>query len=381
MSKFIKIVALAVIGLIVFSGKIYAKYTYYFEETIAEFSRDNDQPICQVSYSTEEHTNQNVTVTIVANKEIEQVSGFQLLEDQKTLTKVVTQNESKTIIIRDISGNCTTVEYGVDNIDKEPPQIIGCENGRTYKAPLILDYSDNDEIEKIEINQYEDKLVLACQGVYYDCAQYYGTGKTKSEITLQIKANPQNAKKYKYYANNQLYATSTEKEYQFAGLKAGTEYLLKVQALDNLGNILDESEITTKTSYYGSIDSQKTENQFQATFYDMESSTTKIKYAIWNVFNEKKVIWKEAEIVDKKAQIDFSQFNLTNYPNYMIHAYLYDEDDEILDIVEFSIDFATEYEEPKSKEENFYEIKKSGKYEIKVVDFAGNETIYNIKVE
>ena len=381
MSKIQKIVMLQVFYFVIFGGTTYAKYTYYFEETIAEFSRDNIQPVCQVSYSTEEQTNQNVTVTITANKEIEQVSGFRLSEDKKTLNKVVTQNENKIVTIRDISGNCTIVEYRVDNIDKEPPKIIGCKDGGTYQAPLTLDYSDNDEIQRIEINSYENALILACQGIYYDCAEYYGIGKTKSEITLQVKANPQNAKKYKYYANDELYATSTEKEYQFAALKTGTEYLLKVQALDAQGNILDESKITVKTSYYGSIDSQKTENQFEAIFYNIEPSVTKIKYAIWNVFNEKKVIWKESEIVNKKAQIEFSQFSSNNYPNYIVHAYLYDENDEILDIVEFSIDFATQYEEQERAEENLYEIKKTGNYEIKVVDFAGNETIYHIKVE
>lgn len=381
MLKFVKTVMIGMIAIIVFSGNVYAKYTYYFEEIIAELSRDATQPVCQVSYSIQEQTNQNVTVTIVANKEIEQVSGFELSEDRKTLIKKVTHNEGKTITIRDISGNCTTVEYRVDNIDKKPPKIIGCDDRGTYKAPLTLDYLDNDEIETIEVNQYENELILACQSIYYDCAKYYGIGKTKSEITLEVKASPPNTKKYKYYANDKLYATSTEKEYQFAGLKAGTEYLLKVQALDNLGNILDESEITTKTSYYGSIDSQKAENQFQAIFYDMESSVTNIKYAIWNVYDEKKVIWKETEIVDKKAQIDFSPFRPNNYPNYTVHAYLYDKNDEILDIVEFSIDFATQYDEQKNTEENVYEIKKAGNYEIKVIDFAGNETIYNIKVE
>lgn len=381
MSKFGKIAMLAAFCLMIFRGTVYAKYAYYFEETIAEFSRENNPPVCQVSYSEEKHTNQNVVVTITANKEIEQVSGFRLSEDKKTLTKVVTQNENKTITIRDISGNFMLVEYRVDNIDKEPPKIIGCENNGTYQTPLTLDYSDNDEIQKIQINSYENALILAYQGICYDCAEYYGIGKTKSEITLQVKANPQNTKKYKYYANDELYATSTEKEYQFAGLESGTEYLLKVQALDDLGNILDESEITAKTSYYGSIDLQKTENQFQATFYDMEPSVSQIKYAVWNVFNEKKVIWKEAEIVDKKAQIDFSPFSPDNYPNYIVHAYLYDENDEILDIVEFSIDFATQYEEQERAEENLYEIKKTGNYEIKVVDFAGNETIYHIKVE
>lgn len=381
MSKFEKIIILIVIGLIAFSGNVCAKYTYYFEETIAEFSRDNTQLVCQVEYSNEQPTNQNVTVTITANKEIEQVSGFQLSENQKVLTKEVTQNENKTVTIRDISGNYATVEYCVDNIDKEPPQIIGCQDGGIYKIPLTLDYSDNDEIKKIEINQYENELVLDCQNIYYDCAQYYGIGKTKSEITLQVKANPQNAQKYKYYANDKLYATSTEKEYRFTGLKEGTEYLLKVEAFDCFGNVLDEKEIVTKTSYYGSIDSRKTENQFQATLYEMEPSVIQIKYAVWNVLNEKKVIWKEAEIVEKKAKIDFTLFNSTNYPNYVVHAYLYDKNKKILDIIEFSIDFATQYEKQENTEENFYEIKKKGNYEIKVVDFAGNETIYNIKVE
>ena len=66
--------------------------------------------------------------TIEADEEIEQSSGFVLSEDKKSLSKMVYVNESDKVLVKDLSGNYSEIEYNVNNIDKEPPQIIGCEN-------------------------------------------------------------------------------------------------------------------------------------------------------------------------------------------------------------------------------------------------------------
>ena len=191
----------------------YAKYTYYFEETIVELTRDSNLPICTVSYSEEELTNQNVTVTIQSNKEIEQVSGFFLSEDKKMLTKEVSQNESQKVAIRDLSGNAIKMEYSVENIDKEPPQIMGCNNGGIYTAPVELDYTDNEEIEKISIEKH-----------------------------------PLNTKKYRYFVNDKLYTTITDSQYTFTSLEEDS--VIKVEALDELGNVIDTAILTDIRNAY-----------------------------------------------------------------------------------------------------------------------------------
>ncbi len=253
-----------------------AKYVYYFEETIIELKRDSSLPICQVRYSTEEETNQNVVVTITSNKQIEQVSGFELSEDKKTLTKVVSENETQTIKIRDFSGNCTEVEYNVNYIDKEFPQIIGCENGGVYKGPVSLEYHDNSGIAEVQIDHYDEHL---------DATAY----KINGNLAVSIKAHPLNTKKYRYYIKEELYSTVTESTYIFTGLEAGMEKAIKVEALDEDGKVLDTIAIEE----------------------------------ICSNFEEKESV-----------------------QNYSEH-----------------------------------ELVKKGNYQIKVTDFAGNETIYQIKVK
>ncbi len=155
-----------------------------------------------------------------------------------------------------------------------------------------------------------------------------------------------------------------------------------MQALDEFGKLLEEASIKARTSYYGSITSYKTENEWKATFEKVESVVSKVRYAVWNIYDEKNVIWKESEILNQKASIDLKDFSIGNYPAYAIHTYFYDENGEILDVVEFLIDFATYYnKEEKLAEDSLYQITQVGNYEIKVRDLAGNETIYHIKVE
>lgn len=375
-----KIIMLLMIILAIWKNTAYAKYVYNFEETIIELTRDANSPVCNVSYSTEEMTNQNVTITITSNKEVQQASGFQLSEDKKVLRKEVSQNESGLVKVRDFAGNYTEVEYNVNNIDKEAPQIIGCENGQTYQSPLTLEFSDNTEIQEITVDRYANELTASLHEFYYDSYVYHGIDRSDTTLTVSVQNHPQNTKKYKYYINDKLYTTTTDANYTFTGLEKGETYTIKIEALDELGNKLDETEVEGKTSYYQAILSNKTNQEFSATFENIDKSVSKIRYAVWNCYNENEIKWYEATIDDNKAEINCTRSNNGLYPSYLIHAYLYDKDENILDVIGFSIDFETIYQKPNSML-NENEITEPGNYEIKVSDFAGNETIYYIKIE
>jgi len=213
-----------------------AKYIYEFSETIAILTRDASPLYSTVSYSTQEWTNECVTVKISCNKEVEQLSGFEISENRKNLIKEVSQNTSEKIKIRDLSGNDFEVEYNVNNIDKEIPQIIGCEDGGVYSSPVVLEYFDNQGIKNINVDRYNEELqfILKKDGNY---------------IKAIVEEHPLNTKKYKYYINEDLYSTTSEEEYTYAGLEKETQYKVRIQALDGEGNILDEKEKEVENIY------------------------------------------------------------------------------------------------------------------------------------
>lgn len=225
--KIEKIMLLFLINLWMITNYGIAKYVYSFEETIIEFSRDTNPPICHISYSANELTNQNVTVTIKTNKEIEPVSGFLLSEDKKVLTKEVSQNEQQEIFIRDLSGNYTKTEYSVDNIDKEPPQIIGIENGGIYVAPVSLDFLDNHGIENIKVDRYSYKMTIVG----------FRDLENPLNLIVRIDEHPLGSSKYRYYIDDKLYATVTGLEYMFVNLNENAQ--IRVEALDGFGNVLE----------------------------------------------------------------------------------------------------------------------------------------------
>ena len=366
---------------ILLKNPVYAKYVYYLEDTIINLSRDANSPVCQVSYSTQEWTNQNVRITITANKEIEQVSGFELSEDKKVLTKEVSQNESGVLKIRDFSGNEAQVEYEVSNIDKEFPKIIGCENGGKYPKPLKLDYSDNVEIKNISVDLYSNKLRVNSENVYTDSFYYQGIDRTQNTIRVNVITHPLNTKKYKYFINNKLYATTTDTSYTFTGLNKGTNYVWKVQAIDGTGKVLDEISGNNATSYFNSLTANKTPERFVATFHNLDIAVSKVRYAVWNYYDEPNKRWYDSSIKNNRiADITCIPFHTSLYPSYVVHAYLYNAKGEVLDVVGFSIDFKSNYIPP-NHTIDVYHLNKAGDYQIMVSDLAGNETIYYIQVK
>lgn len=377
-NKIRRIIVLIITIVIGLSNTVYGKYTYNFDETIAIFTRNDEKIAYNISYSTLEWTNQNVILTITSNKELQQASGFNLSEDKKILTKEFSRNTKDKITIRDLSGNCEELEYDISNIDKEMPQIIGCEDGGIYSSELILDYTDNIEVKEVFVDQYDDNLCIETYNNYYDSSFYYGIDKTDTTLTVHVSKYPKNTKKYRYYINNELYMTSSIPYYTFTGLNKGTEYEIKVEAIDKLGNVIDCDISNQKTSYYKSISSVKN-NNFTATFEGLDNSVAEIRYAVWNTNNNKDVQWYNSFIKDNSAIIKCIPYDSIYYDSYTMHVYLYDNNNNILDLIEFSVDFGTNFKE--SSEIDTHHLTEPGKYLISVRDLADNEVIYCIKVE
>ena len=88
-----------------------------------EFNLDNTAPSAEVKYSTTELTKENITVTIKANEEIQEIEGWKISEDKRELTKEYAENTEETVVVKDKVGNQTETKISIKNIDHTLPEI------------------------------------------------------------------------------------------------------------------------------------------------------------------------------------------------------------------------------------------------------------------
>ena len=124
--------------------------------------KDTTPPEAEVRYSITSPTNQNVTVTITANEEIQEINGWTLSTGKTILTKEYTQNTEETVIIKDLAGNETTKQINISNIDKTRPEVeISYSPDSLTNQNVTVTITANEEIQ--EINGWTlstDKKVL-----------------------------------------------------------------------------------------------------------------------------------------------------------------------------------------------------------------------------
>lgn len=367
------------------SSNIYAKYKYTFEKEVISLTRDNNPINFTVTYSETDWTNNDVTITISLDKEVEisnAEDGWILSENNKTIVKTVSENESGTIMVEDLSGNKIEILYEVSNIDKDPPQIIGAQNDGIYNTDVELDYKDNEGIKSIDIDKYGE-LAISCLSHYFDTEKAYGIDINNSSIKVKVTSHPKGTKYYKYYFNEDLYAISENNEFTFLDLNLGLSGIVRVEAVDKNNNIIETKAVTANTSYFENIIVTKTDTGFTATYYGISNEISKISYAIWNISNHQEgVMWQNA-IVDSNRSINISM-NFSDFVGtsdiYMVHAYFRNSNNETLYKGEITIQKGKNYIANDNQIDK-YHLTQNGNYQIVVEDLAGNITEYNITIE
>ncbi|MBR3003306.1 MAG: leucine-rich repeat protein [Clostridia bacterium] len=81
-----------------------------------ERPEDTEKLIGSVLYDTTKPTNGAVLVTIKVNKGVNNVNGWNLSNDKRSLTKLYTQNTTETIKLETADGRTTEVEVKIENI-------------------------------------------------------------------------------------------------------------------------------------------------------------------------------------------------------------------------------------------------------------------------
>ena len=124
-------------------------------ETTIEVTDINkaEELLATVSYSTKALTNQDVTVTITANKNLKETDGWTLLEDSKTLTKTYSENTSEdgeNIAITDEEDQGLIVNVKIQNIDKEAPVLGVSYNLSDDEKSCEVTITSDEEIQEID---------------------------------------------------------------------------------------------------------------------------------------------------------------------------------------------------------------------------------------
>ena len=86
------------------------------EQEIVIKNIDKKAPNVEVNYSSKDSSAQSVNVTITADEEIQNIDGWTLSEDKKSLTKQYNQNVTETVVVKDLASNSTNVEISINNI-------------------------------------------------------------------------------------------------------------------------------------------------------------------------------------------------------------------------------------------------------------------------
>lgn len=367
-----------------------AKYNYKISVDAFEFTRDTSLPIASVSYSTKEPTNNPVTITIKVDKDILGVEGFVWNEENKTLTKTVKENEENKLILEDLSGNKTEISYKVDWIDKINPEILGIENGKTYNAPVDILYKDNVGIKSVEVQNY-GYLEIEFNGISYDTEKKYAFDYTDSTCRLRVIQKPRETVKFRYYCNDKLCIETEEEEYTYKNLEKDIEGIkFTVEAIDENGNVIEKREEKGRTANYKNVNINKNDAGATVNLSGIDSKVKSVRYYVWERGNQATTqVGYETLVNNSSANLSFQIKDFNNKKCvYTMHIYTVDFDGTLSLVNGIDIEIGKNYnpnleekEEIIERPANVNRLEQKGRYIIKVVDLAGNETKYTIRID
>lgn len=385
MNKIKRIIFIMINIILILSLEVLAKYNYKFTLNAYKLNRDASEITYTLkrSESDKEYTNQDVILTINLNKPIYVIDGFTISEDRKILTKTITENEKNTITVEDVSGNKKDIFYEINNIDKIPPEIIGIENGKTYTSNVTLDYKDNIGIKDIVIDKYSD-LKLSMNDDYYDTESYKGTDLTDTTANIRVISHPKNTKTYKYYINNSFKAESSNTQYNFTGLKKGTSYTIKVEAVDVNGKVLQTATRNIKTKMFSKITANKTSSgTFSVTVSGLDSSIDNAIAVAFTDSSGKNMTYPKVKS-DHSISVTFATSAVTSNIEtgyYYFHLQFFDGGNHV-DTACCNVKFKESSSGSSTTSGNtLYKLTTNGNYHIMVTDLAGNKAEKNIIIK
>ena len=132
----------------------FAKNNNITYELISNSEEDTTPPEVTVSYSTENQTTDPVTVTLTANEELQELSGWTLSTDKKKLTKSFSKNVEQVVKVKDLAGNETEVTIKIANITEteDPDPDDPSKNNTTDNNTTDNNTTDNNKTDNNKID-------------------------------------------------------------------------------------------------------------------------------------------------------------------------------------------------------------------------------------
>lgn len=123
-------------------------------ETTVTFTIDTQvKGVTYITSNNNKPTKSSVLVTISAKEKLQPVSGWTLLPDALSMTKVYDNNATESVIVTDLIGNTETLNIVVTGIDKVAPEIVGTPTYTTTNptnAPVTVTIVANEPIKPLD---------------------------------------------------------------------------------------------------------------------------------------------------------------------------------------------------------------------------------------
>ena len=210
--------------------------------TIIVNNIDKTVPQVDIKYSTTEATNKNVTVTIVADEELQPIDGWNLSADKLTLTKEYSQNVEENVTILDLAGNERKISIKIANIDKK-----ALEAEVQYSTTEITNKTVKVTIKAGKKVQQIEGWILEADGE--TLTKVYTQNKKEGVIVYDLAGN---ATKVTISVEN-IDTTAPKVEVKYSTTKTTTENVTveivtneKIQEL-NGWNLSEDKQTLTKT--------------------------------------------------------------------------------------------------------------------------------------
>ena len=243
--KFRKIIVitLIILSIVNISTRVFAKYVFTYTQNAIELNIDRTPPKLNIEYSIKEPTAKGIEAKIIANEEIQEVNGWKLQEDGKTLIKIYEENINETIIVKDLAGNESSANIIITNIDKEPPiaEIIEIKNtntgyesyaNKTHEIIVKIKISDENKI----IDNLQDFKILVGDKENNCTKEIKKTEEIENYIIYEVKLK-------NIEENGQLVIKILENSFEdIVGNKMGEKTLNTEIEIDNISPIIEYNQ-------------------------------------------------------------------------------------------------------------------------------------------